>query len=216
MRELQHEWQEKRADFQRSDGVAAANGRLLKEVEAGKEMITQLKAAAKAAADQHRRDSEVAERKEERMGQMCNALKAAERAKAAEQEAWAAKEIEWAKEKANLLEAYEKCRQGLERAVRKLKEEKEKQVALEDQRRAARIKRKVQARPPAASKSGGDSTKGPTPAKVGEANPGATRKPAAGSGPSLSGSLLRGASPSGREAEQPPPGGRRRGGGERG
>ena len=135
MRELQQKWQEKRADFQMSDGVAAANGRLLKEVEAGKEMITQLKAAAKAAADQHRRDSEVAERKDERVGQMCNALKAAEQAKAAEQEAWAAKEIEWAKEKANLLEAYEKCRQGLERAVRKLKEEKEKQVALEDQRR---------------------------------------------------------------------------------
>ena len=40
------------------------------------------------------------------MGQMCKALKAAERAKATEQEAWAAKEIEWAKEKANLLEAY--------------------------------------------------------------------------------------------------------------
>ena len=43
------------------------------------------------------------------MGQMCNALEATERAKAAEQEAWAAKEIEWAKEKANLLEAYKKC-----------------------------------------------------------------------------------------------------------
>ena len=44
------------------------------------------------------------------MGQMCNALKAAERAKAAEQESWAAKEMEWAKEKANLLEAYENSR----------------------------------------------------------------------------------------------------------
>ena len=54
MKELQQRWQEKRADFQRSDGVAAENGRLLKEVEAGKELITQLKAAAKAAADQHR------------------------------------------------------------------------------------------------------------------------------------------------------------------
>ena len=94
VRELQQKWQEKWANFHRSDRVAAANGRLLKEVEAGKETITQLKAAAKVAADQHRRDSEVAERKDERMGQMCNALKAAEQAKAAEQEAWAAKEIE--------------------------------------------------------------------------------------------------------------------------
>ena len=77
------------------------------------------------------------------MGQMCNALKAAERAKAAEQESWAAKE------KANLLEAYEKCRQGLERAVRKLKEEKEKQTAMEERRRAARGKRKLKGcRPP--------------------------------------------------------------------
>ena len=39
--------------------------------------------------------------------------------------------MEWAKEKANLRDAYEKCRQGLERAVRKLKEEKEKQTAME-------------------------------------------------------------------------------------
>ena len=54
VKELQQRWQEKRADFQRSDRVAAENGRLLKEVEAGKELITQLKAAAKAAADQHR------------------------------------------------------------------------------------------------------------------------------------------------------------------
>ena len=53
VKELQQRWQEKRADFQRSDGVAAMNGRLLKEVEAGKEMVIQLKAAAKAAADQH-------------------------------------------------------------------------------------------------------------------------------------------------------------------
>ena len=52
VKELQQKWQEKRADFQRSDGVAATNGRLLKEVEAGKEMVIQLKAAAKAAADQ--------------------------------------------------------------------------------------------------------------------------------------------------------------------
>ena len=83
------------------------NARLMKEVEAERDMVTQLKATAKAAADHHWRDSE-----------------AAERAKAAEQESWAAKEIGWAKEKANLLEAYEKCQQGLERAVRKLKEER--------------------------------------------------------------------------------------------
>ena len=80
------------------------NARLLKEVEAERDVVTQLKAAAKAATDQHRRDHEAAEKREERMGQMCNTLKAAERAKAAEQESWAAKEIEWAKEKANLLE----------------------------------------------------------------------------------------------------------------
>ena len=49
----------------------------MKEVEAGKDMVTQLKAAAKAAADQRQRDSEAAEKREERMGQMCNALKAA-------------------------------------------------------------------------------------------------------------------------------------------
>ena len=64
---------------------------LMKEVEAERDIVTQLKATAKAAADQHRRDSEAAENREEQMGQMCNALKAAERAKAAEQESWAAK-----------------------------------------------------------------------------------------------------------------------------
>ena len=94
------------------------------------------------------------------MGQMCIALKAAEWARAAEQESWAAKEIEWAKEKANLLEAYEKCRQGLERAVWKLKEENEKQAATRD----------------------------PTPAGAGETNPEPTRRAAATSGPSRSGS----------------------------
>ena len=163
------------------------NARLLKEVKAERDVVTQLKAAAKAAADQHRMENEAAEKREERMGQMCNALKAAERAKAAEQESWAAKEIEWAKEKANLLEAYEKCRQGLERAVRKLKEEKEKQTAMEERRRAARGKRKLKGCRPAASDSGGESTRGPTPAGVGETNPEPTRRPAAISGPSRSG-----------------------------
>ena len=63
------------------------------------------------------------------------------RAKASEQELWATKEMDWAKEKANLLDTYEKCQQGLERAVRKLKEEKEKQTAMEERWRAARGKR---------------------------------------------------------------------------
>ena len=95
------------------------------------------------------------------MGQMCNTMKAAERAKAAEQESWATKEMEWAKEKANLLDTYEKCRQGLERAVRKLKEEKEKQTAMEERRRATRGKRKLKGSLPASSESRGESTGGP-------------------------------------------------------
>ena len=70
---------------------------------------------------------------------MCNAMKVAERAKAVEQESWATKEMEWAKEKANLLVAYEKSRQGLERAEPKLKEEKEKQTTMEERRRAPRV-----------------------------------------------------------------------------
>ena len=44
---------------------------------------------------------------------MCNAMKEAERAKAAEQESWATQETGGAKEKANLVDAYEKCRQDL-------------------------------------------------------------------------------------------------------
>ena len=114
---------------------------------------------------------------------MCNTMKVAERAKAAEQESWATKEMEWAKEKANLLEAYEKCRQGLERAVRKLKEEKEKQTAMEERRRAAWCKRKLKGCRPTASDSGGESTRGPTPVEVEETNPEPTRRTAATSGP---------------------------------
>ena len=106
LKELKQKWQEKRADLQKSDGVAAMNAPLLKEVETERDVVTQLKATAKAAADQHRRDNEAAERSEEQMGQMCNALKVAERAKAAEQESWATKERRWVKEKVNLLEAY--------------------------------------------------------------------------------------------------------------
>ena len=81
LKELKERWQEKRADFQRSDAVAAMNAHLLKEVEAERDVITQLRAAAKAATDQHRRDNEAAEKRDERMGQMCNAMKAAEREK---------------------------------------------------------------------------------------------------------------------------------------
>ena len=84
LKELKQRWQEKRADFQRSDRVAPMNARLMKEVEAERDIVTQLKATAKAPADQHRRDSEAAKKREERMGQMCNALKAAEQAKAAD------------------------------------------------------------------------------------------------------------------------------------
>ena len=155
------------------------NARLMKEVEAERATVTQLKATAKAPADQHQRDSEAAEKREERMGQMCNTLKAAAgRAKAAKQEAWVAKEIGWAKEKANLLEAYKKCRQGLERAVRKLKEEKEKPAAMEEKPRAGWGKRRLRGYRPAASDSGLESTRGPTPAGVREVNPEPTRKPA--------------------------------------
>ena len=63
LKELKQKWQEKRADFQRSDRVAAMNAQLLKEVEAESDMVTQLKAAAKAAADQHRRDNKAAEKR---------------------------------------------------------------------------------------------------------------------------------------------------------
>ena len=45
--------------------------------QAERDVVTQLKAAAKAAADQHRQDNKATERREEQMGQMCNALKAA-------------------------------------------------------------------------------------------------------------------------------------------
>ena len=132
------------------------------------------------------------------MGQMYNAMKAAERAKAAEQESWATKEREWAKEKANLLDAYEKCQQGLERAVRKLKEEKEKQTAMEERRRAAQGKRNLKGRLPAASESGGESTRGPTPVEVERANPEPTRRMAATGGPSRDEGPLGGAAGPGR------------------
>ena len=67
----------------------------------------------------------------------------------------------------------------MERAVRKLKEEKEKQTAMEEGRRAARGKRKLKGCRPAASDSGGESTRGPTPVEVGETNPEPARRTAA-------------------------------------
>ena len=124
---------------------------------------------------------------------MCNTMKVAERAKAAEQESWATKEMEWAKEKANLLDAYEKCRQGLERVVLKLKEEKEKQTAIEERRRAAWGKGKLKSRFPATSESGGESTRGPTPVEAERANPKPTRRMAATGGPGWDEGPLRGA-----------------------
>ena len=62
--------------------------------------------------------------------------------------------------------------------MRKLKEEKEKQkqAALEDKRKAARVKRKLKGRCPTASDSGGESTRGLTPAGAGEATPESTRR----------------------------------------
>ena len=77
--------------------------------------------------------------------------------------------------------------------MRKLKEEKEKQAAMEEKRRAGRGKRRLKGRRPAASDSGGESTRGPTHPGVGEVNPKPTREPAATGGPSRYGSLPRGA-----------------------
>ena len=60
------------------------------------------------------------------------------------------------------MDAYKKYRQGLERAVQKLKEEREKQTTMEEMPRATRIKRKLEGRLPVASESGGESNRGPT------------------------------------------------------
>ena len=59
--------------------MAAMNDRLLKEVEAGADEITQLKmkAARRAAAKQCRLEKEAADRREEQVSQLGNALKAA-------------------------------------------------------------------------------------------------------------------------------------------
>ena len=71
----------------------------------------------------------------------------------------------------------------MERAVRKLKEEKEKQTTMEESRRAARGKQKLKGRIPAASESGEESTRGPTPLEVERANLEPTRRLAATGGP---------------------------------
>ena len=113
--------------------------------------------------------------------------------------------MEWAKKKANLLDAYEKCRQGLERAVRKMREEKEKQTAMEERQRAAWGKRKLKGRLPAASDSGGESTRGPTLVEVERAIPEPTRRMAATGGPSRGEGLLKGApGPERRDLEAQP------------
>ena len=53
----------------------------------------------------------------------------------------------------------------MERAVRKLKEEKEKQAAMEERRKAAWGKRRLKGRLPAASDSGGESNQGAHPSR---------------------------------------------------
>ena len=66
--------------------MATINDRLLKEVEAGADEITCLKAVQRATADQCRQEKETADQREEQASQLGNALKAAENARAAEQE----------------------------------------------------------------------------------------------------------------------------------
>ena len=85
--------------------------------------------------------------------------------------------------------------------MRKLKEEKEKQAAMEEKHRAGQGKRRLKGCRPAASDLGGESTRGPTLAGGGEVNPEPTRKPAVTRGPGRCGSPPRGAA-------RPEPGGR--------
>ena len=163
--------------------MATINDRLLKEVEAGADEITCLKAVQRATADQCRQEKETADQREEQASQLGNALKAAENARAAEQEAWAAQEADWGMERDNLLEAYKKCRQGLERAVHKLQEEKEKQTAKEEGRRSIPMKRRMRGRCPPASESGEEQTRGPTPATGRRVGPEAVGRPVGHGGP---------------------------------
>ena len=55
--------------------------------------------------------------------------------------------------------------------MRKLKEEKEKQTTMEERRRATQGKQKLKGHLLAASDSGGESTRGPTPVEVERAHP---------------------------------------------
>ena len=71
----------------------------------------------------------------------------------------------------------------MERALWKLKEEKQKQTAMEERQRAARGKRKLKGCRPATSYSGGGSTRGPTPEGVEGTNPEPTRRTASTGSP---------------------------------
>ena len=86
----------------------------------------------------------------------------------------------------------------MERAVWKLKEEKEKQTAMEERRRSARGKRKLKGCLPTASKSGGESTQGPTPVEVERGDPKPTRRMATTGGPGWDEGPLRRAAEPGR------------------
>ena len=77
--------------------------------------------------------------------------------------------------------------------MQKLKEEKEKQTSMEERWRAARGKRKLKGRLPAASDSGGESTRGPTLVEVERANPEPTWRTAATGGPGRGEGQRRGA-----------------------
>ena len=77
--------------------------------------------------------------------------------------------------------------------MRKLKEEKEKQTTMEERRRATQGKQKLKGHLLAASDSGGESTRGPTPVEVEGSNPEPTRRTAATGGPGRGEGPLRGA-----------------------
>ena len=77
--------------------------------------------------------------------------------------------------------------------MRKLKEEKEKQTTMEERRRATQGKQKLKGHLLAASDSGGESTRGPTPVEAEGSNPEPTRRTAATSGPGRGEGPLRGA-----------------------
>ena len=89
--------------------------------------------------------------------------------------------------------------------MRKLKEEREKQTTMEEKRRAARFKRRLKGRLPAASESGGQSTREPTPVAMERATPEPPKRMAATGGPNREEGLLRGAAgPGQRDLEASP------------